>query len=123
MNCPKCAKEMKQTKYKNVEYDQCKGCGGLWFDALEAEDLVEMRDAAQIDTGDVKKGSELNKKRLISCPVCNIQMAKTHDREQPHIQLETCLKCNGAFFDAGEFKDFCEETFMDRIKDWIAIRR
>ncbi|MGE4490292.1 MAG: zf-TFIIB domain-containing protein [Kiritimatiellales bacterium] len=122
MQCPKCGQEMKTTEYKGVEYEQCKNCGGLWFDALEAEDLVEIKGASEIDTGDAKQGAEYNRKRNVNCPVCNIRMSKVHDRKQPHIQLETCAVCKGTFFDAGEFKDFSEETFMDRIKDFRAKR-
>lgn len=123
MNCPKCNKEMKKNHYKTVEYDQCSQCSGLWFDALEAEELLEIKDAATIDTGDPKEGEKMNKKRTIQCPVCDVAMCAVHDIEQPHIQLEACPSCHGTFFDAGEFKDFCEETFMDRVKDWRAKKR
>jgi Zn-finger nucleic acid-binding protein len=111
---------MKEAEYKGIKYDQCKGCGGLWFDALEAEDLVEVKGSVDIDTGDPKAGAKLNKKRDINCPVCHVRMTKVHDVQQPHIQLETCGVCKGTFFDAGEFKDFVEEEFMDRIKDRFA---
>ena len=120
MQCPKCSSEMKETEYKGVKYDQCKGCGGLWFDALEAEDLVEIKGSVVIDAGDPKEGSKTNKKRNVNCPVCNVRMSKVHDVQQPHIQLESCGVCKGTFFDAGEFKDFVEEDFMDRIKDRLA---
>jgi Zn-finger nucleic acid-binding protein len=113
---------MKENEYKGIKYDQCKNCGGLWFDALEAEDLVEIKGSVDIDTGDAKEGAKLNKNRDINCPVCNIRMSKVHDLQQPHIQLEACGVCKGTFFDAGEFKDFSEETFMDGVKDWIAKR-
>ena len=117
MKCPKCAHEMKPAQFKGVEYDQCRGCGGLWFDALEAEDLAESKGAAGIDTGNAKEGAKMNKNWEIKCPTCTIRMLPVQDVKQPHIQLETCPSCHGTFFDAGEFKDFCEETFMDRIKD------
>ena len=123
MKCPKCDYEMKLNQYKGVEYDQCKSCGGLWFDALEAEELAENKRAADVDTGDVKDGAEMNKKRKINCPACNVRMTSVHDIAQPHIQLESCATCHGTFFDAGEFKDFCVETFMDRIKDRFARKR
>ncbi|MEE9367360.1 MAG: zf-TFIIB domain-containing protein [Pontiella sp.] len=123
MDCPKCKNEMRPNQYKGVEYDQCSECKGLWFDALEAEELVEVKDAAQIDTGDAKAGAKLNKKWEVKCPKCSIPMMPVHDLEQPHIQLEACAQCHGTFFDAGEFKDFCEETFMDRIKDKFARKR
>jgi Zn-finger nucleic acid-binding protein len=114
---------MKPNQYKGVDYDQCKNCGGLWFDALEAEELVEIKGAAELDTGDPKEGARMNKKWEVKCPACNVPMLPVHDVEQPHIQLEACPACKGTFFDAGEFKDFCEETFMDRIKDWVATHR
>jgi Zn-finger nucleic acid-binding protein len=123
MKCPKCDSEMRNTEYQGVTYDRCRNCGGLWFDALEAEELVEITGAADIDTEDAKQGAEYNKKRIIDCPTCNARMRKVKDQEQPHIQLETCPACKGTFFDAGEFKDFCEETFMDRVKDWLAQKR
>jgi len=123
MECPKCKNEMKPNQYKGVDYDQCKECGGLWFDALEAEELVEIKDAAQIDTGDAKVGSKMNKTWEVKCPKCAIPMLPVHDVEQPHIQLESCASCHGTFFDAGEFKDFCEETFMDRVKDRFTKKR
>lgn len=122
MLCPKCHQEMKSAAFKDVKYDQCKGCGGLWFDALEAEDLVEIEGAAKVDTGDSVKGAELNGTRKIECPVCNVRMHRVHDVQQPHIQLETCGVCHGTFFDAGEFTDFAQETFSDRVKDWLARR-
>jgi len=120
MNCPKCNEAMKTKRYKTVEYEQCAGCGGLWFDALEAEELVEAKGASDIDTGNPKVGAKLNKTWEIKCPACAVPMLPVHDTEQPHIQLEACPACHGTFFDAGEFKDFCEETFLDRVKDWFA---
>lgn len=117
MNCPKCAHEMKSSQYKDVEYDQCRSCGGLWFDVLEAEELADHKGAADIDTGNAKEGAKMNENWEIKCPTCKVRMLPVQDVEQPHIQLETCPACHGTFFDAGEFKDFCEETFMDRIKD------
>lgn len=120
MNCPKCHESMKEKQHKEVEYEQCRNCGGLWFDALEAEELVEIKGAADIDTGDPKTGAKYNKIYEIKCPACSAAMLPVHDVEQPHIKLESCPACHGTFFDAGEFKDFCEETFMDRVKDWFA---
>lgn len=122
MECPKCAGALKTDQYQGVEYEQCTSCRGLWFDALEAEELLDAKDPAQIDTGDVKEGKKLNRTRAIMCPKCNVGMAAVHDIEQPHIQLESCPKCHGVFFDAGEFKDFVheDETFWNRIKSKFA---
>jgi uncharacterized protein len=119
MQCPKCKEAMKPNVYKQIDYEQCNNCGGLWFSALKAEELVEIEGASQIDTGNLKVGSKLNKLSKTSCPACNIPMLPVHDVEQPHIQLESCPACHGTFFDAGEFKDFCKETLFDHIRDWF----
>jgi hypothetical protein len=35
---------------------------------------------------------------------------------QPHIWYEACPVCYGTYFEAGEFKDFKSENFMDTVK-------
>lgn len=73
MNCPKCNKEMKINHFQTVEYSQCPQCSGLWFDALEAEELVEIKDAAAIDTGN--PGSVKNSmKRMDEFPSRSMRM-------------------------------------------------
>ncbi len=36
---------------------------------------------------------------------------------RPHIGYEACTVCYGMFFDAGEFKDYKEETVLDFFRD------
>jgi Zn-finger nucleic acid-binding protein len=50
-------------------------------------------------------------------------MVKMVDHKQPHIWYETCHSCFGVFFDAGEFRDFKEETLADYFKDLFAKER
>jgi len=119
MNCPKCGKEMGVKQYSGIDYKQCVGCGGLWFDALEAEELSGIRGAATIDTGNLSQGEQMNKKWETSCPVCSVSMRVVHDLKYPEIQLDSCPSCHGLFFDAGEFKAFCgEDAFLKRVKVW-----
>ena len=42
---------------------------------------------------------------------------------QPHISYESCGVCHGVFFDAGEFKDFKEETFGERLRAVFGIAK
>jgi Zn-finger nucleic acid-binding protein len=46
-------------------------------------------------------------------------MDQTHDRTQKHIWFESCVQCEGMYFDAGEFSDLKYETLMDRVRDFI----
>ena len=43
--------------------------------------------------------------------------------KQPHIWTETCPVCFGSFFDAGEFRDFKQETLSDLVKSWFSRER
>ena len=42
---------------------------------------------------------------------------------QPHIAYESCGVCHGVFFDAGEFRDFREETFGERLRATFGLAR
>ena len=105
MNCPKCSELMETVVHEGTTVDRCRGCGGIWFDALEAEDLIETETGAEIDTGNVFKGMQMNRIRDINCPHCSKQMQTVSDREDPALKFEVCTDCHGYFLDAGEFRD------------------
>ena len=103
--------------------DRCTGCKGIWLDALEKESLKKIEGSEQIDIGDPEVGRQFNRMERINCPHGHGPMTPLADPHQRHIWYENCDTCHGVFFDAGEFKDFKEETFVDFIKDLFAPRR
>ncbi|WP_231636561.1 MULTISPECIES: zf-TFIIB domain-containing protein [Planktothricoides] len=42
------------------------------------------------------------------------------DLKQSHIFYEKCPVCYGMWFDAGEFKDYKEETVFETIKNFFS---
>lgn len=117
MQCPKCNGQMEKVPYNGIEVDRCSECAGIWFDMLEADKLKALQGSESIDTGDPKKGAEMDKKQNINCPKCSTPMISMVDRTQPHIHFESCTVCYGLFFDAGEFSDYKHETLMDFFRD------
>ena len=117
MKCPKCDSDMEKVAYEQIEVDRCTKCKGIWFDMLEHEKLKAIQDSESIDIGDPDVGKEYNKIAKCDCPECHTQMIAMVDRKQPHIWYEACTVCFGVFFDAGEFKDYKEETILDFFKD------
>jgi len=107
---------MEKIRHQTVEVDRCTQCKGLWFDMLEQEDLRTLKGSGQIDTGDAAVGQEMNQKRVEKCPACQNRMIRLKDAQQPHIQYESCSICYGVFFDAGEFKDFTEDSVLESLK-------
>ena len=75
----------------------------LWFDLLEKEDMLRRPGAEKIDIGDPVEGARLNEMENGRCPRCNDVMIRMVDKDQFHIEFESCPSCYGTFFDAGEF--------------------
>ncbi len=40
MRCPKCGQELTEQATEGVLVDRCAGCGGIWLDAPELEELL-----------------------------------------------------------------------------------
>ncbi len=123
MNCPKCNSAMEKVSYQSIEVDRCTNCQGLWFDLLEHKQLKELRGSETIDVGNIgnaQAGSQPNTAQAINCPKCQTQMTRLADVKQAHLWYESCPVCHGVFFDAGEFRDYKEETILERFRDWVA---
>jgi len=122
MNCPKCNSVMEKVVYQLVEVDRCTGCRGIWFDMQEHQQLKRTAGSEAIDTGAPRPGANV-KVGNIECPVCKTRMTRLVDVKQPHIWYESCPVCYGVFFDAGEFRDFKEESVLDFFRDLAAKER
>lgn len=117
MVCPKCQSEMEKVLHQGVEVDRCMQCKGLWFDMLELEKLRRMEGSETIDIGDECEGQKWNQITRVNCPHCKTRMVHMVDRSQAHIWYEACPTCYGVFFDAGEFRDYKEDTILDRFRE------
>ena len=121
MKCPKCDSELKPIVHENVEIDRCSGCGGLWFDAFEHEELKQLSGSERIDYS--PKTAVPSNTGTGKCPKDQQQLFGMVVAGQPHISYESCGFCHGVFFDAGEFKDFKEETLGERFRAIFGIVR
>jgi Zn-finger nucleic acid-binding protein len=114
---------MEKVRHRDIEVDRCTNCYGLWFDMLELEDLKAMKDSEHLDIGDSSVGRLYDAMKRVSCPSCSSRMIKMVDTTQPHLTYEACTVCYGVFFDAGELRDYKEETVLDFFKDLRLIRK
>jgi len=106
---------MESVTYADIEADRCTKCGGLWFDALEAEKLRATPGSEVIDEGPPAGAAPVKDESPLLCPVCQARMIQMTVRRQPHIRFESCTICSGWFLDAGEFKDMKEFT----VAEWL----
>jgi PAT family beta-lactamase induction signal transducer AmpG len=123
IRCPKCHADMEQFEIEEVEVDRCTRCGGIWFDAGEVDLLRTRETAAAIDTGRASDGRRYDAIDEYRCPRCGGEMGQRVDPRQRHIRYESCVDCDGSFFDAGEFRDLSSLTISDLFKRWTGPRR
>ena len=124
MKCPKCQSEMDAVNYgREYTVHRCNTCTGLWFPEDSYKHLKQEWMGHFMDIGDPKVGKEFNKMTEIPSPVTGKLMKVVVDSKQPHIQYEIDVDGHGAFFDAGEFKDYVEETFSDFFKSFFAVAK
>jgi uncharacterized protein len=124
MDCPKCDSVMEEVTYHGITVDRCTECKGIWFPGIEHKELKRLKGSESIDIGSAKVGKQFDELENVLCPVCEDKMETVADKFQPHIHYEVCAKSHGVYFDAGEFKDFKEETLSDFIKSLsMAVRR
>lgn len=123
MNCPKCRAPMEIVTYAEIVVDRCTKCRGLFFDALEPEKLKRAKGSEVIDDGDAAVGEKYDEIDLINCPRDTTRMVRMTAPRQYHLHFETCPVCFGTFFDAGEFRDWKEETLADVFRGIFAKKR
>jgi Zn-finger nucleic acid-binding protein len=121
MDCPKCDSIMEPVTFNGITVDRCTKCVGIWFSEAEHKILKGMKGSEAIDTGSPAVGRQYDEIENVACPTCGQDMDRVADSFQPHIHYEVCSRGHGVFFDAGEYKDFKEETIGDFFKS-LAMR-
>jgi Zn-finger nucleic acid-binding protein len=114
---------MEKVVFDGTEVDRCTSCKGLWFDASEKEKLREIQGSEAVDTGGAEVSKAYNDVDRIECPVCLMPMTRMVIPQERPVWFESCPGCQGAFFDAGEFRDYKEDSFVDFLKDLVRRER
>lgn len=116
MHCPKCKSEMEFADIQGVAVARCLQCRGFWFRGDGHLHLRKLKGSGAIDIGDAEVGKAYDAVEAVPCPECGDAMARVVDPAQAHIVFETCGAGHGAFFDAGEYRDFSERSLGDLIR-------
>jgi Zn-finger nucleic acid-binding protein len=97
---------MDPVQIENTQVDRCTSCRGLWFDALEDQDVrgTEAGEALDAPASGPAPAAAKVKQSTFDCPRCKSPMIEMVDRMGRRIQYESCPRCHGKFLDAGEFK-------------------
>ena len=131
LTCPKCRSPMEKVEFGRTTVDRCSVCGGLWFDkrdgVAEHEQLAAMTGSESIDTGGLPSAGDVATTpaadiREMQCPRCQGPMVRTEAADHPDLEFEICGEGHGAFFDAGEFKQFKAPGVVAAVKNlWTRV--
>jgi Zn-finger nucleic acid-binding protein len=121
LQCPKCKAPMEQVQIDRTEVDRCTSCRGLWFDALEDQDVRDAEGAEALDApapGPAPAPAK-GRRSAIDCPRCKSPMIQMVDRMGRRIQYELCPRCHGKFLDAGEFRAMEPRGVKDAVRRFL----
>ena len=100
MLCPKCRKatlaEM-QVGDVRTAVDQCRSCGGIWFDRKELEVIM---DLAAKDLSIPAAAEETRR----TCPR-DFENLATFKYPQTEVMVDMCRRCEGLWLDGGELTE------------------
>lgn len=131
MQCPKCHAPMDPVPGTEETVQRCGSCKGMWFEIMAHEQLreeaerIDLVEPAPRPAADETFDPTAPAAQVILCPACgHYPLIHMVDPHQPHIRFESCKFCYGRFYDAGEFRDFADEseyeTAIDRLLKRIA---
>jgi Zn-finger nucleic acid-binding protein len=116
LQCPKCKSPMEQVQVEATQVDRCTSCRGLWFDALEDQDIRGAEAAETLDSAAEPPKPAKGDKSTFDCPRCKTRMFRMVDRMGRRIQYESCPQCHGKFLDAGEFHALEPRSITDTMR-------
>ncbi len=122
LQCPKCKSPMDPVQIEQTQVDRCTSCRGLWFDALEDQDIRGTEAAETLDIPTVGPHPAQEPKHdesAIDCPRCKTRMIHMVDRLGRRIQYESCPRCHGKFLDAGEFRATEPRSVKDAMRRFL----
>ncbi len=122
ISCPKDGEPMSRIVLGPVPIDRCPTCGGVWLDKGELEEIRR----AMLDHGetldaldDLGTSEPDSRPRPLECPRDRSRLSVHRDPKQSHIEYDSCSKCGGLFFDAGELSDLTEFTLAERLRSLL----
>lgn len=116
MRCPVCADTaLVSRRWSDVEVEQCPGCGGWWFDALELERIL-LKPPREWIRQDLTAAKAVDRPAGVprTCPRCGGagSLIPLNTRLRPGTIVDSCGVCYGCWVDAGELAHIAREDTL-----------
>jgi len=117
MKCPACFNPLTSVTIGKLTVDVCRGgCGGVWFDAFELQQVDEPQESAGELLLHVERNPSLHVDlaRKRDCPKCaEVKLKRRYFSAKRRVEVDECPGCGGFWLDAGELRKIREE--MDEV--------
>ena len=123
--CPDCKHALHPRQLGEIEIDECRSCGGTWFDS---DELRLAKDASDEDLRWLDFDLWGNEALVVAeasrrgCPACNKAMAAVRYGETD-VTVDVCPACRGVWLDVGEFPRIVaslqEEVSSRHLSDYL----
>jgi len=121
MKCPACFNELTEIQVGSLAVDACQGgCGGVWFDAFELQQVDEQDEAAGEPLLHIRRDERLvlDKSRKRECPRCaGIKLHRHFFSAKRRVEVDQCPNCGGYWLDAGELAMIRAETSETAVEE------
>ena len=101
--------------------DVCQdGCGGIWFDAFELQQVDEQNEVAGEPLLHIRRDERIvvDPLRKRECPRCaGMKLHRHFFSAKRRIEVDECPNCGGYWLDAGELAQIRAEKFETTGKD------
>lgn len=107
--CPGCGSVFEQRRYGDLEIDECRDCGGLWFDSQELADYLMRRKVAStgVDWAGPCRDIKTSSMRL-SCPRCEDSQLKPC--KWGVLVFNRCGRCFGAHVGRADLENYIADV-------------
>ena len=106
MKCPACFNALTAFQIGNLTVDACQGgCGGIWLDAFELQEVDEERETAGEPLLNIQRDERLivDKSRKRECPRCaGVKLHRHYFSAKRRVEVDQCPNCAGYWLDASE---------------------
>jgi len=113
MNCPVCFNPLSSTTIGKLTVDVCRGgCGGIWFDAFELQQVDEPQESTGAWLVDIERDPQIHVDtiRKRACPRCQgVKLKRRYFSPKRQFEIDECPGCGGYWLDAGELEKIRDE--------------
>ncbi len=102
-DCPACSHLLHTTQYEGFEARVCTtGCGGIWLKARDIESLADQPRVIERMLAATDYVMPMTRPQTRCCPECSCVLNASLIRGEVDVEIDTCPKCLGIWFDKGE---------------------